>query len=83
MLIQNLKLTFRSKHNTEADMENLKEQIRKLEQDVEKWQNENKLLQTDQTKAKDALAQQVHRCHFLEKELKDAQSQLANLKSII
>lgn len=64
-------------------MDNLKEQLRKLEQDVEKWQIENKLLQNEESKAKNNLTQEVNRCHILEKELKDAQFQIINLKSKI
>lgn len=62
-------------------MDNLKELIRKFEQDVQKWQDENKLLQNEELKAKNNFTQEINKCHILEKELKDAQIQIDDLKS--
>lgn len=70
----------KAKHDTEAEMQKLKEQIRKLEQELEKLRNENKALQSAEAKAKDGMAQQMHRAHFLQKELDDAKARIKELE---
>ena len=61
-------------------MQKLQEQIRKLEQDVEKLRGENKAFEASEAKAKDALAQQISRNQSLQKELEEAKAQIAELQ---
>jgi predicted nucleic acid-binding Zn-ribbon protein len=56
--------------------------VRKLEQEVEKLQNDVKTLEGKEERAREALAQQVNRAHMLEKECQEARREYAELLGI-
>uniref|UniRef100_A0AC35U797 Major antigen n=1 Tax=Rhabditophanes sp. KR3021 TaxID=114890 RepID=A0AC35U797_9BILA len=70
-----------AKHKTENEMELFKEQIRKLENEIEKLKTENKALEVKEARAVDAQAQQMTRCHILQKELEDNYAELKEFKA--
>lgn len=69
-----------AKHKTEADMQGLKEQIRKLEQEIEKLTKENKELSNKEVRANEAMAQQMNRAQALQKELQEAKDRIRELE---
>uniref|UniRef100_A0A915E022 Rootletin-like coiled-coil domain-containing protein n=1 Tax=Ditylenchus dipsaci TaxID=166011 RepID=A0A915E022_9BILA len=69
-----------AKQDLEAEVQRLKDQIQKLEKDMENILTENKSLMSAEIKAKDALAHQVNRNHFLQKEWEEAQAKVKELQ---
>lgn len=73
-------LYFSQKHKAEAETQALKEQVRKLEQEVEKWQNEVKRVEALEEQARVSAAQQMNRVHFLQKLLDEAKEENKELQ---
>lgn len=66
----------------EAELQKLRDQIQRLEKELEKVQAENLTLQNSEAKAKDALSQQINRNHVLQKDLEEAQTRIKELQGV-
>lgn len=59
----------------------MKEQIRKLEQEIEKLRTENRAIIEQEEKTRNALAKESNRAHLLEKELEETKAEIEELES--
>lgn len=62
-------------------MDLLKEKLRKLEQECDKLKEENKALHEDEQVARQMRKEETNRIHLLERDLKDAATEVEELKS--
>lgn len=62
-------------------MDQLRERIRKVEQEIDKLKVENKELHENEQKANDAYKEEMNRAHLLQRELEDAKIELDELRS--
>lgn len=74
--------SFSQKLKAEADAEALREQIRRLEQEVAKWQNEAKRLEGKEEQARAALLDTTNRAQHLQKLLDNANEEIKELHGI-
>lgn len=70
---------YSQKLKAESDVEAYKEQIRKMEQDLEKLRTENRAIIEQEEKIRDALKQEQNRSHLLQKELEEAKAEIEEL----
>lgn len=74
-------LNFSLKQRSDADLDQLRERIRKVEQEIDKLKVENKELHENEQKANDAYKEEMNRAHLLQRELEDAKIELDELRS--
>lgn len=65
----------------EGDAEMWKEQIRKVEQEIEKLKTENRTITEQEEKTRDALSKEINRAHLLQKELEETKTESEELES--
>jgi len=73
---------FSGKHEVENELENLKEQIRKVEQELERVKKENTILIETETNINEQLDGQKSRVAQLERELKESQEKVKDLEGL-
>nr|O61308.1 RecName: Full=227 kDa spindle- and centromere-associated protein; AltName: Full=PUMA1 [Parascaris univalens]AAC38995.1 PUMA1 [Parascaris univalens] len=69
-----------SKQKADTDVDLLKEKLRKLEQECDKLKEENKALHEDEQIARQMCKEEASRIHLLERDLKDAMTEVEELK---
>uniref|UniRef100_A0A9J2PI95 Myosin tail domain-containing protein n=1 Tax=Ascaris lumbricoides TaxID=6252 RepID=A0A9J2PI95_ASCLU len=69
-----------SKQKADTDVDLLKEKLRKLEQECDKLKEENKALHEDEQVARQMRKEETNRIHLLERDLKDAATEVEELK---
>ncbi|VDO57477.1 unnamed protein product [Brugia timori] len=76
-------LFFSQKLKGESDAEIWKEQIRKLEQEIEKLRIENRTITEQEERTRDALTKETNRSHLLQKELEETKLEIEELEKKI
>lgn len=70
-----------SKQKADADVDLLKERLRKLEQECDRLKEENKGLHEGEQTARQMRKEEANRIRLLERDLKDATTEVEELKS--